>query len=242
MMSIPFFYIENEAVTDQILTLSEDTSRHVVQVLRMQEGDMLQLTDGKGMLLKAVLQTAHKKHAVVSILETAHQSPPEQEVIIAVSLLKNTARIEWFLEKAVELGVRKIIPLLCARTEKMQFRHDRAKQIAISAMLQSRQCFLTEITAPLTYEELLLKTDLTVYPQKLIAHCLPEEKTTIMQVAVNPFSKVMMLIGPEGDFTKQEISLALEKDFKPVSLGENRLRTETAALTAAVMFCVQVKR
>ena len=238
-MALPFFYIDYETAGENVLTLNEETSRHVVQVLRMKEGEMLHLTNGNGLLLKASIQHAHKKHAIVSVVERQQYNAPKQEVVMAVSLLKNTARLEWFLEKAAELGVHQIIPLRCERTEKSQFRTDRARQILISAMLQSRQVFLTQISEPQSYSFFIESMSNELTNDKFIAHCMTEEKPLLKDVASPSFSKVILLIGPEGDFSEKEISLAKEKGFKSVSLGNTRLRTETAALTGAVILCMQ---
>ena len=237
-MSLPFFYIENEYAANNILTLSEETSRHIVQVLRMKEGTLLYLTNGKGLLLKAMLKEVHKKHAVVAVIEQQQHQAPQQEVVMAVSLLKNTARLEWFIEKAAELGVNQIIPLRCERTEKMQFRLDRAKQILISAMLQSRQYFLTQISEPQNYVAYIQSLKGNDFDSKWIAHCMPEEKLLLKNAINSLFKKTVLLIGPEGDFSEHEILLAKENGFTSVSLGNTRLRTETAALTGAVILCM----
>jgi 16S rRNA (uracil1498-N3)-methyltransferase len=237
-VSLPFFYLENEYTENDLLSLSEETSRHIVQVLRMKEGELLHLTNGKGLLLKASIQQAHKKHAVVSVMEWEQHDAPKEEVTMAVSLLKNTARLEWFLEKAAELGVDRIIPLRCERTEKMQFRTDRARQILISAMLQSRQLFLTQISEPQSYTSFIESTLNESSGHKFIAHCMPEEKPLLKDALSSSFPKVVLLIGPEGDFSEKEIILAKDNGFKAVSLGNTRLRTETAALTGAVILCM----
>jgi 16S rRNA (uracil1498-N3)-methyltransferase len=238
-MSLPFFYTDKESSEENILTLSEEASRHIVQVLRMKEGEQLYLTNGKGLILKVVIQQAHKKNTVVSVVEREQHELPKQEIVMAVSLLKNTARFEWFLEKAAELGVRSIIPLRCERTEKMQFRTDRAKQILISAMLQSRQYFLTEISEPQSYGSFMQSASNAHYDHQFIAHCIPEEKPLLHGALTQPFSKAILLIGPEGDFSEKEIIMAKENGFKAVSLGHTRLRTETAALAGAVVLCMQ---
>jgi 16S rRNA (uracil1498-N3)-methyltransferase len=238
-MSLSIFYIEHEFADENLLTLSEDTSKHIVQVLRMKEGEELYLTNGKGLLLKVVIQQAHKKNAVVSVVQREQHALPKQEIVMAVSLLKNTARFEWYLEKAAELGVQRIIPLRCERTEKMQFRTDRAKQILISAMLQSRQVFLAEISEPILFTSFITSIKNSSYDHQFIAHCMHEEKPLLQDALTQPFTKVILLIGPEGDFSEKEIIAAKENGFKPVSLGSTRLRTETAALAGAVVLCMQ---
>jgi len=214
-VSLPFFYIDNETLSENVLTF------------------------GKGLLLNASIQQAHKKNAIVSVVERAQYNAPKQELVMAVSLLKNTARLEWFLEKAAELGVDQIIPLRCERTEKMQFRTDRAQQILISAMLQSRQVFLTQISEPQSYASFIETISNESSADKFIAHCMTEEKPLLKDVISSAFTKAILLIGPEGDFSEKEINQAKEKGFKAVSLGDTRLRTETAALTGAVIFCMQ---
>ena len=238
MMSLPFFYIDQDHFDNDLLTLGEDTSKHVVQVLRMKEGDEMYLTNGRGILLTVSITEAHKKKAVVKILAQQTFQPLLRKVTIAVSLLKNPSRLEWFLEKAAELGVYQIIPLLCDRTEKMQFRKDRAQQILISAMLQSRQTFLTQLMDPVKTATLFSSDIISSFDQKWIAHCEEGKKRTISEVAAVG-KNIIMLIGPEGDFMEKEISDAIRQGFQPTSLGNNRLRTETAALTAAAILCMQ---
>jgi 16S rRNA (uracil1498-N3)-methyltransferase len=120
-MSLPFFYIESYDASDKTIVLDEDTSRHVVSVLRMQDGEKLNLTDGKGSLITAEIKDAHKKHCTVEVTASSIQYPVSKKVTIAISLVKNTSRFEWFLEKATEIGVSEIIPLICERTEKQNF-------------------------------------------------------------------------------------------------------------------------
>ncbi|MFN5335598.1 MAG: RsmE family RNA methyltransferase [Bacteroidota bacterium] len=238
MMSLPIFYIDQDHFDDDLLTLSEETSKHVVQVLRMKEGARLHLTNGKGLLLTVSITEAHKKKTLVKITDRNQATTSERKICIAISLLKNPSRLEWFLEKAAELGVYQIIPLLCERTEKMQFRKDRAQQILISAMLQSRQTFLTHLHDPVKTEAFFRSDLIATFDQKWIAHCEEGNKRMVSEVAAVG-KNIIMLIGPEGDFTEKEISDAIRQGFQPVSLGNTRLRTETAALTAAAFLCIQ---
>lgn len=230
-MQLPFFFEENFPDSDQFV-LSENSSRHIAQVLRMKEGELIQLTNGKGYTLTAEIVSSHKKNTEVKITERTFIPQRKPKVAIAISFIKNTGRFEWFLEKATEIGVSEIIPLLCTRTEKTHFREERMKTILVSAMLQSRQAWLPELPAPVTIMELIKDKS---YDQKFIAHCLNEEKAELKNVITNAFSSKIILVGPEGDFTKEEIEAALEQAYKPVSLGETRLRTETAGLVAAVL-------
>jgi len=232
-MALPFFYINEYNTSQKEIVLDEDTSRHVVQVLRMKEGEKLNLTDGKGSLITAEIADAHKKHCSVKIIDTRYKTHDSRKVTIAISLLKNTSRFEWFLEKATEIGVSEIIPLICERTEKQKFRYDRMKGICISAMLQSQQCWLPELHEPVLFGDLVMR-QFDVY-RKMIAHCLEESKDALADLQISKLSNQLLVIGPEGDFTKEEIELALQNNFIPVSLGVTRLRSETAGVVAAAL-------
>ena len=229
-MALPFFYI-SQYNNEKQLMLDEDTSRHVVQVLRMKEGEQLSLTDGRGNLLFCEIKEAGKKSCLVEVKSIQNQKPTIKNISIGISLLKNSSRFEWFLEKATEIGVTEIIPLICERTEKEKFRHDRMNAICISAMLQSQQCFLPVLHEPVEFDKIVSKIS---SEQKFIAHC-DESSNKNNLSAFQPFSSSTILIGPEGDFSPKEIGLALQNAFQPVSLGETRLRTETAGVVAAAI-------
>ncbi len=233
-MALPFFYLPGYEGTP-LVNLNDANSRHVVSVLRMEAGEKLHLTDGNGLLLTAILQEAHKKKAVVEVLDTQLFTRRGAPVIIGISLIKNVSRLEWFLEKATEIGVAKIIPLLCQRTEKQHFRHDRMQQILISAMLQSQQVWLPELETPKSFHEVVTSP----FPgKKWIAHCLEANKSSLRSnVEFN--DEQLLVVGPEGDFTHEEILLSMQEGFTPVTLGETRLRTETAGLVGATLLCVQ---
>jgi 16S rRNA (uracil1498-N3)-methyltransferase len=251
-LALPFFYIESFDASQQLITLNEETSKHIVQVLRMKEGELLQLTDGKGSLLLAKITDAHKKHCVVQIQSTSYMPQAARKITIAISLLKNANRFEWFLEKATEIGVTEIIPLLCERTERQHFRFDRMKGILVSAMLQSQQTWLPVLTEPMRFAECIRQTpssdDIDVWFRttgtpggllKLIAHCEETQKNPVNKVLSEvEGSNCIILIGPEGDFTTSEIELALLQNYLPVTLGETRLRTETAGVVAAALLCI----
>jgi len=233
-MAFPFFYINEYTTSQKEILLDEDTSRHVVQVLRMKEGEKLNLTDGKGSLITAEVIDAHKKHCSVKIIDCQLKTQDPRKVVIAISLLKNTSRFEWFLEKATEIGISEIIPLICERTEKQKFRFDRMKGICISAMLQSQQCWLPILDEPVKYIEYIKSIKDNAELTKFIAHCEEQnQKNSLSTFQLLNHSTI--LIGPEGDFTKNEIELALQNNFIPVSLGETRLRTETAGIVAATL-------
>lgn len=232
-MSIPFFFIESFDATAKQIVLEEETSRHVVQVLRMGSGEKLNLTDGKGNLISAEISEVHKKHCGVKIQAVRHEPRRNRNIAIAISLLKNTNRFEWFLEKATEIGIAEIIPLICERTEKQKFRFDRMKGICISAMLQSQQVWLPILNEPKQFNHLAIQQfDNT---QIFIAHCDEGIKQALSNPQIRTSEPSLICIGPEGDFTKDEIELALNNNFVPVSLGETRLRTETAGIVAATL-------
>lgn len=233
-MALPFFYKAD--ITTDTLVLDEDTSKHVTGVLRMKAGENLLLTDGKGTKATAVITDDHRKRCTVKVIQREKEEKGKGGVAIAISLVKNAARFEWFLEKATEIGVAEIIPLLCQRTEKEKFREERLQQIITSAMLQSQQVWMPQLHPPTAFDQV---TSQTSYGHKFIAHCLPQQKKSLHQFTSKEKEASIMLIGPEGDFTENEIERALQKGFVPVTLGNTRLRTETAGMVAAVLLCIR---
>jgi len=230
-MELPVFYAGTLSPGEATYTMDEATSKYCIQVLRREKGQPVLLTNGRGQQFTATIMDDNRKKCVVQI--TGHTSipAPAPALRIAVAFTKNASRIEWFLEKATEIGVQSIIPLLTRRTEKEKFRKERLENILVAAMLQSQQCWLPELAAPATFEALVQHNNA---PQQFIAHCLPEQKAPLQQV-MQPGKDTLILIGPEGDFTPEEISLALDRGFKPVSLGNTRLRTETAGVVACAL-------
>ena len=229
-MSVPFFYETEIAQLHSHFTLSEETSKHCIQVLRMKAGEYLQLTNGLGVLYKASIVSEDKKKTVVMIEEARSMPAPSKKISIAISLLKTANRFEWFLEKATEIGVTEIQPVISARTEHHRFRHDRMNAILIAAMLQSQQAWLPVLQEPVSYADLIKKSN---FSQKLIAHCEEDKKQFIKDLPLSGDTQI--LIGPEGDFSLEEIKLALDNHYLPVSLGETRLRAETAGVVAATL-------
>ncbi len=235
---MPFFYVENLSPTEPIITLNEDVSRHVTIVLRMQVGEQLRLTDGKGNWIRAEISGNYKKICTVTRLETGNKEPPTRRITIGISLLKNASRFEWFLEKVTELGINEIIPVICERTEKQQFRYDRMKNIMISAMLQSQQVWLPVLYEPAEFEKVLQRSeDFQKGGQKFIAH-FAEQNKQVLNGKKHHSDNQIILIGPEGDFTIEEIDSAIRNGFIPVALGETRLRTETAGIVAATILSI----
>jgi 16S rRNA (uracil1498-N3)-methyltransferase len=231
-MPVPYFYFAHlETMADEFV-LNENSSRHIVQVLRMLPDDQLHLTDGRGLSALVSIREANKKKCLVKIIEKQKQEGPKRRILIALSVLKNASRFEWFLEKAAELGITEIIPLKCARTEKQQFRMERMQGILESALIQSQQVWMPVIREPQPFIQWILSAQAD---QKMIAHCEPGTKNKLSET-INPrLSSGLILIGPEGDFTEEEIKHALDAGFVAVDLGDNRLRSETAAVAAAVL-------
>lgn len=229
-MSLPLFYQAHFDGNLGPCSLDEDTSRHLVQVLRMRDGDRFRLTQGLGLDAQMVLRTAHKKHSIAEVEMVNTVPPPARRTAIAVAPLKHNGRYEWLLEKLTELGISDIYPVLTQRTEKQQIRIDRLHGILVSAMIQSQQCWLPRLHTPLLFSALVREA---AFDHKLIAHCMEGSKESI-RPAVGSAS-TLLLIGPEGDFTPAELQEAQEAGYRPVELGQTRLRTETAALSGAVL-------
>lgn len=231
---LPYFYSPNFPDTANEVLLDEENSKHIIQVLRMRLGEQLHLTDGNGNLLLCSIVDDNKKHCRVKIESKTFKQAFSPRVFIGISLLKNTNRFEWFLEKATEIGVAGIIPLICERTEKEKFREDRLRGILVSAMLQSQQCWLPGLDQPLSFTDAIKRGKGS---RKFIAHCetgKPRNELSKYQ----PGEDSLILVGPEGDFTPDEIEGALENNFIPVSLGNTRLRTETAGMVAATLLLI----
>ena len=220
-------------ITTPLYTLPEEESGHCVRVLRLKEGDSLHITDGRGTLYRAEVEDAHPKRCTIRIVE----EHPEWEkrpygLSVAVAPTKNIDRIEWFVEKATECGIDRIVPILCDHSERKVVKEERLVKIAASAMKQSLKAYLPQIE-PLTPIRQLLSEPFEGV--KLIAHCEEDMERVFLGDVVKKGDNVLVLIGPEGDFSKEEIEAARKAGFREVTLGNARLRTETAAL-AATMF------
>ena len=205
---------------------NENESKHIARVLRKKSGDTIRLTNGKGLILYGILEVTSPKHCSITITTTEFVNTPETYVHMAVAPTKNMDRFEWFLEKATELGVQRITPILCDRSERKQLKTERCEKIIEAALKQSLRAH-KPILDPLTP----LKELNTSASISCIAHCENTDKEKLQRV-VNQQSNVCILIGPEGDFSKKEITWAKELGIKAVDLGNVRLRTETAALVA----------
>ena len=234
------FYAPDIALNPQ---LPETEAHHCLKVLRMQPGDILRLTDGKGNFYRAeidegiagqarndrTLQARNDNRCRVNLLETIPQLPLwEGKIEIALAPTKNTDRMEWFAEKATEIGIDKISFLRCRFSERKEMPTERIRKIMIAAMKQSEKARLPDLQAMTDFKE-FIRQDFD--GQKFVAHCYPGNKIHLAQ-ACRKNENVLILIGPEGDFSEEEIESAKDCGFVPVSLGESRLRTETAALVA----------
>lgn len=226
-MSVPYFFEPLIAIGMTQFTMSETSSKHCIQVLRMEVGEHLEITNGQGGLFHATILVAHKKNALVSITKAIQTDRPKQQLHLGISLLKNAVRLEWLFEKATEMGITNITPLICERTIHERFKTERMQQIIQSAMIQSQQTWLPVLSAPMPFQQFI---EQAVTAQKLIAHCEPLHKASIKSIVAS--EDLVLLIGPEGDFAPSEIEAAIAKEFIPIDLGPTRLRTETAGIFA----------
>jgi 16S rRNA (uracil1498-N3)-methyltransferase len=226
-MSIPYFYEPSILSGQTSFTLNEISSKHCVQVLRMQENQRVDITNGLGYLFEAVIVNAHKKNTLVQIQSEKFIAASSQKITLGIGLLKNLTRLEWLLEKATEMGVYEIMPLVCEHTLFEKFKLDRFQNILQSAMIQSQQVWLPLLGTPLKFKEAIQNQKQV---QKLIAHCEAGDKINIKEIKAS--ADLLLLIGPEGDFSTAEIELALANNYQAIHLGPTRLRTETAALFA----------
>ena len=208
--------------------LPESDSQHCVRVLRMKEGDNLEVVDGKGVRYLCRLIDAHSKHAHVEIIRKEElQLPWKNRITVAVAPTKHLDRMEWMVEKLTEIGVNRIVPLLCRYSERKELKVERLEKIAVSAMKQSLKATLP-IISPMTPIKEFIKSDEST--QKFIAYCDPTIERQLLSKQYEANADTTILIGPEGDFSIDEIKLAIETGYAPISLGENRLRSETAAV------------
>ncbi len=224
----------SNVIANQQAVLSEEESRHCVKVLRLKKGDGVNFTDGDGNLYEARIEEANPKKCLLSIQKNLYQvAAPAHHIHLAIAPTKNIDRIEWFVEKAVEFGVQEISFIQGDRSERKQVKLPRIERIALSAMKQSLKFYLPQIHEMLRFREFLDKNQSLwqAQDQLFIAH-LNEGKRLFLKNEAYKNQKYCVLIGPEGDFTPQEVTLAVEAGFKAVSLGHSRLRTETAGIAA----------
>ena len=213
--------------------LPEQESLHAIKVLRLQVGDEIVILDGKGTYHRAKITLVHPKRCEFEIVEsTFNFDKKPYNLHVAIAPTKNIDRLEWFIEKAVEIGIDEITLLRCQFSERKNVNFERLQKIVIVAAKQSARAYFPQLNPICTFEEFIRQDDLQAESQtKLIAHCYQEERQ-ILKSAIADKKHVLILIGPEGDFSKEEVALALANGFIPVSLGSARLRTETAGVMA----------
>lgn len=224
------FYCPDIADT---LTLGEEDSRHCVRVLRMGEGDTIEVVDGNGTLYTCRITMAHHKRCAIEVLDKATQAPHwGHSIVLGIAPTKNLDRIEWLAEKCVEMGVDRIVPLRCHNSERTVLKTERLKKIMVAAMKQSLKATLPQLDELTPIEQVIAEP---FNGTRCIAYCdaqLHREQRHTLAGAYRPGADVMVLIGPEGDFSPEEVQAATTAGFVPVTLGESRLRTETAGLMA----------
>ncbi len=209
--------------------LDEEESKHCIKVLRLKNGDQVNLIDGKGGFYLAEIIDEHPKRTILNIIDTKLEFGKRNHYLhIAIAPTKNIDRFEWFLEKATEIGIDEITPIICDRSERKEIKLDRSNKIITSAIKQSLKAYHPHLNNYISFKTFISQASADL---KFIAHCEENKKSTIVD-AFKPQQKYLILIGPEGDFSFSEIDLALQNGFVPITLGESRLRTETAALEA----------
>lgn len=222
------FYNSEIKNGDSNFFFDKEESKHIVKVLRKKESDKIFITNGLGYLFESEIILASEKKCEVKIIKETFQQPDTFYTHIAVAPTKMNDRLEWFLEKATEIGIHEITPIICDHSERKVYKIDRAEKIIQAAMKQSLHYYLPKINEPISLSQ-FIKSNFD--GQKFIAHCEETDKKSFQkEIAKN--EKVTILIGPEGDFSTKEINLAIVNQFIPVTLGNTRLRTETAALVA----------
>ncbi|MFA5556653.1 MAG: 16S rRNA (uracil(1498)-N(3))-methyltransferase [Flavobacteriaceae bacterium] len=220
--------INSETVS---FSFDKEESRHIVRVLRKKEKDIIHLTNGKGFLFEGEIISALEKKCEVKIMSSTFFEPTNYELHLVVAPTKMNDRYEWFLEKATEIGVSEITPIICEHSERKEIKPERFEKILLSAMKQSLQYYLPKLNPATRFSDFIKKEN---GGQLFIAHCVETDKKELAKEA-QAKGKITILIGPEGDFSEKEISLALTNRYIPVSLGNTRLRTETAAVYASAV-------
>ena len=223
------FYNPAISSEDKEVIFPKDESKHIVKVLRKQEGDNLNITNGKGFLFSAKIIEANHNKCKAKITAVEQERDKKYHIHLAVAPTKMNDRFETFLEKATEIGLDKITPIICDHSERKVVKINRFERVLQSAMKQSLHYSMPEISEAISFQEFIQQEQ---NEQKFIAHCEENEKKSL-QKELEPGKNYTILIGPEGDFSSEEIKSAIKAGFVPVTLGNTRLRTETAAIVAA---------
>lgn len=227
------FYSKNTNINDKEILLIDQENRHLTKVLRRKKGDLINVTNGKGVLFKCIIVESNKNNSKLEIKKYSIFNDDFPKLKIAISLTKKTNRFEWFLEKAVEIGVSEITPIISLNTERIKLNHDRSNKLILSAMKQSLRYKLPKLNSPTSFLDYISKSNNSY--DSYIATCL-QKKTYLFKDILKKGNNSEIIIGPEGGFTNNEIDLAKKVNFTPVSLGNNRLRTETAGIIACSVF------
>jgi len=222
------FYNPNINEYTENFSFDKEESKHIIKVLRKKDTDILFVTNGLGLLFKTEITLASDSKCTVQIISFEKATPSKFHLHLAVAPTKMNDRYEWFLEKATEIGIHEITPIICDRSERKVVNSERFDKILLTAMKQSNVLFLPKLNAAVTFKEFIKHKNEGL---QLIAHCEETDKKSLKSV-LKPNENVTLLIGPEGDFSEKEITMAIENNFIPVSLGNTRLRTETAAIVA----------
>lgn len=222
------FYNPDLTEDSKLISFSKEESQHIVKVLRKRSGDLLEITNGKGWLFCAEIVSEHIKSCTANIVKSTFFKPAKFKIHLAVAPTKMNDRFEWFLEKATEIGITSITPILCDNSERRVIKTERFEKILQSAMKQSLQYYLPELKPLTNFAEFISQSH---SHQCFIAHCEDSNKQSLKH-QFKPNQEVTVLIGPEGDFSVKEIEMAIQNKFIPVTLGNTRLRTETAAIVA----------
>lgn len=223
------FYNPEISEKDTQIIFPRDESKHIVKVLRKQEGDILNITNGNGFLFEAEIIKADLRQCLAKVITVEKQPAPPFYVHMVVAPTKMNDRYEWFLEKAMEIGVHEITPIICEHSERKVVKINRFERVLQSAMKQSLHYRMPKLNEPINFSEFMTEE---ISGAKFIAHCEEETEKAYLQNKIKPKEKVNILIGPEGDFSIGEIEEALRNGWEAVSLGDSRLRTETAAIVA----------
>lgn len=217
-------------LSSDTFTLNEEESRHCSKVLRLGMGDVVHLIDGKGGLFEAEITAITKKNVQLKVIgKQSEFGKRNHHLHIAIAPTKNIDRFEWFLEKATEIGIDEITPLICDRSERKIIKEERLEKVMTSAVKQSLTAYHPQLNQATTFSDLMKKE---FAGERLIAHCMDDSSKQFINQMVATHQSYLILIGPEGDFSPTELSTALQNGYKPVTLGTTRLRTETAALAA----------
>lgn len=222
------FYNPTINETTESFSFDKEESKHIIKVLRKKDSDILFVTNGLGYLFTTEIVLASDTKCTVEIRSFEKKEASKFQLHLAVAPTKMNDRYEWFLEKATEIGIQEITPIICDRSERKVINNERFDKIILAAMKQSNELYLPKLNPAISFKEFVKQQNSGL---QLIAHCEETDKKTLKSVLA-PQQNVTLLIGPEGDFSEKEIELALENKYIPVSLGNTRLRTETAAVVA----------